>query len=439
MSVGESENPPLSRRLKRALMATLLAVLVLATLAAAISAYLEASDVQDEMLLSVARLVESNQVLAQPDPESKGKHHLEEGAVRVWAVGGAKHNEISLSEKLKSGFHTIRRKDDFWRTYVTRANDTGARYAVAQQLSVSAELAFRSAVNTAIPLLLLFLMVPLLVTFLVRHGFKPLHSLTTQVGRSDSLTLKLDDKKDIPLEVVPFVTAIESLLEKNQAYTVRQRRFIADAAHELRTPITALSLEVENVQSASSEAIRSERQAKLSMSVSRLQRLVNQLLDLARAQSIVEQEPESVSLDGLVRAQVAQVYLLAEDKGVELSADRMESVHTFDINEQLQHLIRNALSNAIKFAPDNGQVEISVFQEKQQAVFCVTDNGPGVSEEHLGKLHQPFYRPSGQVSGDGAGLGLAICHEIASRLNGKMEFENLHPTGFRFCYRQPIA
>lgn len=439
MNDKTQSNPKLTRRLKRALLATLLAVLVLATVAAGVSAYFEASEVQDKTLLSVAKLVETNQMGSQRDTRMFDEHYDDDNAVRVWELSKANRHGFSIKKPLKTGFHTLHEDNDFWRVYVTRKNRDNEQFAVAQQLSVSTELAFESARNTAIPLLLLFLLVPVLITLIVRHSFKPLNTLTNKIGLSDSLTLDITDKNDIPVEVLPFVSAIDSLLEKNKTYNTAQRRFIADAAHELRTPITALSLEIENVQFAKSEIVKNERQAALAKSVSRLQRLVNQLLDLARAQSIMEESRTTISFNELVKTQIADLYLLAEDKGVHISVSRNEQVQVADLNNQLQHLVRNALSNAIKFTPDGGTIDIELYQDGKQAVFCVTDSGPGVPPEHLDKLREPFYRPDGQASGKGAGLGLAICHEIASHLSGHLNLENSSPEGFKFQYRQPLS
>lgn len=130
---------------------------------------------------------------------------------------------------------------------------------------------------------------------------------------------------------------------------------------------------------------------------------------------------------------------MAEDKEIDISVSRNEQVQVEDINNQLQHLIRNALSNAIMFTPVGGAVNIELFEENRQAVFTVIDSGSGVRIENLDKLHEPFCRPEGQASGKGAGLGLAICHEIATHLKGALKFENVSPTGFKFSYRQSSA
>ena len=439
MSQPATQNPKLTRRLKRALLATMLAVLVLATIAAAVTSYLQASEIQDETLLSVAQLVETNQMDSPTDNDIFDDDHLDDSAVRVWQMGRKTRRGPDVNHKMKTGFHTVHEGDDFWRVFVTEKNRSGKQFFVAQKLSVSAELALNSAKNTAIPLLLLFLLVPLLVTFIVRHSFKPLNVLTRKIASSDSLQLDAANKNDIPVEVLPFVSAIDSLLEKNEAYNQRQRRFIADAAHELRTPITALSLEIENVQSAKNEHSRQERQSALAKSVVRLQRLVNQLLDLARAQSGLSNNNQTINLSNMVKDQIGELYPLVDSKHIDLQVLRNESVHLEDNNNQIQHLIRNALSNAIKFAPESGCINIEIYQENGDAVFSVTDNGPGVTEDQLEKLHQPFYRPDGQASGDGAGLGLAICNEIAVQLKGRHTFSNISPNGFNFNYRQKLA
>ena len=440
-SRSEPGNPVLTARLKRLLLLSLLAVLVVATIAAAASAYLQASDTQDETLLSIATLVESSQLDVNLNRVSydSDDDDIDQSAVRVWELGKKTRHGINMKRNIKVGFHTVFEDDDLWRVYVTSNRRSGKNYVVAQKLSVSAEIALNSAINTAWPLLLLFLAVPILVSFLVRHSFKPLNSLTKKIRESDTVDLELDDQKSIPVEVLPFVSSINTLLAKNKAYNQQQRRFIADAAHELRTPITALSLEIENMNSARTEQVRMERQAGLSGSVMRLQRLVNQLLDLARIQSSDVYKRVPISVNQLVRDQIAELYALIEEKEIELIVSNNESVQVEDVNDQLQHLIRNALSNAIKFTPENGTIDVSLRKQKEYCVFEVIDNGPGVNDDQLRKLSEPFYRPDGQASGKGAGLGLAICQEIAAILKGEIHLDNAEPAGFRFRYKQQLA
>ena len=430
------KNPSLIRRLALSLLVSLLAILILATATAAITAYLQSSEIQDETLLSVAHLVNTNQIGSPYDSTVFRDDDYDDG-VRVWELGAANRPAIKIDLSISDGFHTVNARHQLWRIYITRNTTTNKRFAIAQKHGVSTELALNSAKNTAIPLLILILLAPALVFIIVRHSFKPLVTISRKISGTDSLTLEIESKDYIPEEILPFVSSIESLLEKNEAYNQQQQRFIADAAHELRTPITALSLEVENVQKATDSTTKEARLNSLTLGIQRLNRLVNQLLDLARAQSSKSQRAAPVSLNELVKSQIADIYVMAEDKNIDLVVARNEEVFLQDNNHQLEHLIRNALSNAIKFSPQEGSITVEVINENGEGIFTVVDNGPGVPADQLQKLHIPFYRSTDQATGFGAGLGLAICHEIASRLNGKMQLENIAPSGFKFSYSQP--
>ncbi|MEM7260330.1 MAG: histidine kinase dimerization/phospho-acceptor domain-containing protein, partial [Pseudomonadota bacterium] len=297
-------NPRLATRLRIALLITLFAVLVLATIGAAVTAFIASSDVQDETLLSVAHLVKTNQVGARYDNRLYRDNDLDDG-VHVWELDSNNNRHLPISKSLSDGYHTINARGELWRVYVTDNKQSEKRYAVVQKLSVKTELAKNSAINTALPLLGLFLLVPILITFIVYHSFRPLNRLGRTINNSDSLKIDVVSQSDIPVEVLPFVTSIESLLDKNEAYNQRQRRFIADAAHELRTPITALSLEIDNLRKAQNETLRNDREISLKNSTRRLQRLVNQLLDLARAQSISTGQATVVSLNEKLKLQIA--------------------------------------------------------------------------------------------------------------------------------------
>ncbi|OED35145.1 hypothetical protein AB833_31395 [Chromatiales bacterium (ex Bugula neritina AB1)] len=431
-------NQKLETRLRIALHAILLAFLVLATISAAIVAYFGSSELQDETLLSVALLVNTNQIGLQTN-RSLYRHHDYDDGVHVWKISGDRGGAFWINKSISKGYHTINARDEFWRVYITADPESENRFAIVQKLNVKTNIALRSAMNTAVPLLGLFLLMPILISLIMRHSFSPLNKLGRKVGNSESLKLDMANREDIPVEVLPFVSSIESLLEKNAEYNHRQQRFIADAAHELRTPITALSLEVENLRKAKSPAVKEEREKLLLASISRLQRLVNQLLDLARAQSAEITNQAPVSLNDLLKTQIADIYALAESKDIEFIVENNDDVHVLDINNQLQHLVRNSLSNAIKFSPESSQIMISLLQLNNNALYSVTDSGPGVANEDLDRLHEPFYRPVEQSTDSGAGLGLAISHEIAQQLGGHLVFENLTTGGFRFSYTQSLC
>ncbi len=428
----------LSTRLAISLLITLIAVMALATVAAALTAYFEASDIQDETLLSVAHLVETNQIQTQNNHALLRDSDYDDG-VQVWQLGVNNGRRSIVKSSTEPGYHTVTGRGGIWRVYVTNNPQSGNRYAVMQKLSVKTEAALNSATNTALPLLGLLFFVPFLIYFVVRYSFKPLNELGERVSRDDSLELDLSNRAEIPVEAMPFVDSIDLLLQKNTEYNQKQKRFIADAAHELRTPITALSLEIENLNRASDEQTRSKRQAALEKSVGRLQRLVNQLLDLARVQSGNQQTRSVVSLNELVKNQIADFFVLAESRDIELVVEKNDPAYIVDVQNQLQHLTRNALSNAVKYTPAGGQVTVSINTADNNVIFSVTDTGAGIDDKHLQRLGEPFYRPVEHATSKGAGLGLAICHEIATRLGGQLSIINLSQGGLQFLYTQKAA
>lgn len=412
--------------------------MVLATVAAALTAYFTASDIQDETLLSVAHLVETNQIQTQNNFSLLRDNDYDDG-VQVWQLGTNQRRRSIIKDNTEAGYHTVTGRSGIWRVYVTRNPQSGNRYAVMQKLSVKAEAAFSSAANTALPLLGLLFFIPFLIFFVVRYSFKPLNQLSDKVSRNDSLALDLSNRAEIPIEAMPFVESIDKLLQKNAEYNQKQKRFIADAAHELRTPITALSLEIENLNRARDEPSRITRQNALEKSVDRLQRLVNQLLDLARVQSGNPQTKTIISLNELIKNQIADFFVLAESRNIELVVENNDPAELEDVQNQLQHLTRNALSNAVKYTPSGGQVSVSIRAVHNDITFCVVDTGPGIDDQHLARLGEPFYRPVEHATSKGAGLGLAICHEIAAKLGGQLSFENLPQGGMQFCYTQVAA
>jgi len=203
--------------------------MVFATAAAALTAYFEAGDIQDETLLSVAHLVETNQIQTQ-DSESLLRDHEYDDGVQVWQLGAIKRRVFSIKNTIGRGYHTVNGKGGLWRVYVTSNPESGNRYVISQKLSVKTEAALNSAANTALPLLGLLLFIPVIIYFVVRYSFKPLNQLSEKVSSNNTLALDLSNRTEIPVEVVPFVNSIDNLLQKNAEYNKKQKRFIADAA-----------------------------------------------------------------------------------------------------------------------------------------------------------------------------------------------------------------
>jgi len=216
----------------------------------------------------------------------------------------------------------------------------------------------------------------------------------------------------------------------------KQQRFIADAAHELRTPITALSLQLENLDQAQNKDDRTKRQQQLQISLARLGKLVSQLLNLARLQNEETQVREVILLNKIVQETIAALYPLAEAANIDLGMIRQENnIYVYDYQGRIGQLIYNAIDNAINYSPKGGKVDISLFTQNGNAIFLVEDTGIGIPEDELEQVMQPFHRVN-ESNQPGNGLGLAISHEIAQHLGGTITLKNRPSGGLVYQYKQ---
>ncbi len=404
-------------------VASLVCALVGGLLSAGL-AYLSAEDMQDSMLLEVARWVPEGEA---QDKFWRRERHDEQVLVQTLGTRGY----LRLSERLKSGFHDIEARGDFWRVLVVRPRDGGAPYAVAQQTELRAELAGKNALYALLPVVLLAIGFFLIARWVLARGLKPVRKLAADIDSREALSLEPLSDAGIAEEIQPFTRAINRLLSRTREDIQRQQRFIADAAHELRTPVAGLNILAENVCADETQ----ENQVLMRQGLKRLESLVTQLLDLARMQFNGQTHTQVVDADGLLREVIASVYPLAMERSLDLGVLRIENVRVEDLDHGLSRIFRNGLSNAIRYIPVNGQINVSLFAEGQDMVFRVDDNGPGIDPAALGSVFEPFDRGS-RVGNEGNGLGLAIASQAAHRAGGVLKVENLKEGGLRYEYRQ---
>jgi two-component system, OmpR family, sensor kinase len=242
----------------------------------------------------------------------------------------------------------------------------------------------------------------------------------------------------VPTEIAPFLESIQRLLNELTESLEQQRRFVANAAHELRSPVAALHLQAVNLEPVVSDEGR-ERLEQLRSGMDRMRRLLEQLLSMARSEAGSE-GLSSVSLASAAREAIAELVIAAEAKGVDLGMDRCdEQAWVHGTNLLLHTLIRNAVENAVKYGPPESVVTVSVYRQGSDAVVTVDDDGPGIEESHAHRAFEAFYRVPG-ASESGSGLGLAIVAAIAKRLGGRATLQPRGKVrGMRFEYRQALA
>lgn len=419
----------LQRRLTLMLGGALLLAGVVAAVASFILAYDEAKEFQDDMLEQIGlRAAREGQTqtpagLAKQhradsglsDPESRiSVYHRPEGPAPAW-----------LKQDLPSGFHTVEANGENLRVFVYN-KPLGSTTVVVQPTDTRDELALNSALRTLLPLVLLLPAMALLIVRIVRSELASVSHLAADLDAQPADRPRPLPDAGLPEEIVPFVYAINRLLVRVGDLMGQQRRFIADAAHELRSPLTALSVQVQNLQQAATMADVQARVMPLQAGIERARKLTEQLLSLARTQA-GPMEITAVDVSTMVRELIAEFLPRAEAKGIDLGLDEILPLTLAVAPEVLRLVLRNALENAVKYAPEDGEVTVRLHADGADGIIDVIDNGPGIPTSERERVFDPFYRIPG-AAGDGSGLGLAIAKAAAAQLPGSLSLLD-HPEG----------
>lgn len=292
---------------------------------------------------------------------------------------------------------------------------------VAQPTSVRREDAAESASQLLAPLLVLILLIGALLVVALRRGLRPLAMVNAALAERSASSLAPLDLRDVPTEVLPLVHTLNDLLQRLSAAFDLQRHFAADAAHELRSPVTALQLQVQLLARSSCEAERTAATAELAAGIRRVRRLIEQLLSLSHAEADETSAGPSarrpVRLGDLARAAVVRWSVDAERRGIDLGADADDSVAVEGDAGQLEILLGNLVENAIRYTPAGGVVDVVAGLIHGAPTLKVVDNGPGIVEAERARVFDRFYRSPRALAGAeaGSGLGLAIVKTIADR------------------------
>jgi two-component system OmpR family sensor kinase len=408
-------------RLSVTLSLAILIVAVLAGIFAFTSAFDEAHEMQDDTLRQVAVLFDRQQMsLHYPASQEVYGDNEESRVIVQYLADGSKAigNDDTLiplpfPTTLADGLSTLNVTGEDFRVLV-RTTARGERIVVAQETGVRDKEARESAWRSLLPFLILFPVLLLVVGDLVRKLFRPIAALSADIDRRDEQALHPIDERHLPTEIRPFVVAINRLLARVAQSMENQRRFVADAAHELRSPMTALSLQAERLAATEMPGPARERLLPLSRGIERGRKLIDQLLTLATAQASSDRPQTAVSVHEVYRRVLEDLLPLAERKHIDIGVESIEDVHV-TINEMdLLILVKNLVDNAIRYTPHGGRIDLSVELAQETAILQVKDSGPGISAEEQSRVFDPFYRCLGTDEA-GSGLGLSIVKAIADR------------------------
>lgn len=416
------------------------AIVAIGFLAAGVSfwlAYDEAQEFQDDSLRQIATLVNTDRMPSDGQRSAGAMDNDPEARIVVQRLATSQalaSARLALPADLTAGFHTLDLGGEQWRVYV-RILKSGERIAVAQATQMRAEAARDSALRTLLPLLALIPLLVFLSRRLISAGLAPVRALAQVADTQPEDRPAALPTARVPVEISPFVQSINRLLERINRMMEQQRRFIADAAHELRSPLTALSVQAQNLRQAGSLEAMRERVVPLLAGIERAHHLTEQLLNLARTQAGSGNEM-NVDVSAIARELIAEYLPLAEAKRIDLGLDETAPLSLHAAPEALRLILRNGLENALKYTPEGGEVTLRLMSDQDNAVIEIVDNGPGIPPSERERVFDSFYRVPG-TPGEGSGLGLAIARAAASRLGGIVSLhERQEGTGLLFRYRQ---
>jgi two-component system OmpR family sensor kinase len=413
--------------IRRQLLAALLASVLIAGAVAAVAVYYtaqnEAGVLLDYQLRQMA-LSLRDQALHQGRPVSAPQFDNEfDFAIDIRSEDGSgvrySRSRVDLPFTGHREHATVDTPSGSWRMYTLR--DGGFTVRVAQPTYLRDDLAVSAALRTMMPFVLLVPMLALLVWAAVTRGLKPLESVANAVKSRGAESLRPLDETRVPQEIQPVVSSLNDLLARLTRALELQRAFVADAAHALRTPLTALNLQIQLAERAQSAQERAAAFSTLKDGVNRATHLVEQLLTLARHEPQPgDRSATEVDLAALAGEVVAAYAPLAESKDVDLGLDGDEAhVMVHGERESLRTLLANLIDNALRYTPSGGRIDASVSRDNGGAVFEVSDTGPGIRREDRERVFDRFYRAAGNDV-PGSGLGLAIVRSIAERHDAKL-------------------
>ena len=312
------------------------------------------------------------------------------------------------------GYRTVDVDGARWRVY----GELRGGYVVqtSQPIAVRQRIAAHMALRIAPPLLLLLPVLAALIWVVVGRALGPLERVARAVRGRSATALQPLDEHDLPPELRPIVVALNGLLGQIAHAMAAQSNFVADAAHELRSPLTALKLQLQLAERATSEESRLASFRKLHERLDRSTHLVQQLLTLARQEQAPSDRPaQPCDLLALANAVVGEAAIHAESRSVALRlAVHAASARIAGYHEGLFAMLSNLVDNALRYTQPGGHVDVACGMEGAQCYVRVTDDGPGVPAAERDRLFDRFYRPDGNTV-SGCGLGLSIVKSVADR------------------------
>lgn len=368
---------------------------------------------------------------AVPAPEGIAAAHDPEDdfLIQVWDAHGhlVRHwpATIDLPDLPKagaSGFDDVMTSFGQWRRYAVIA--PGVTIQVSQRFEVRDELAREAAYRSLLPILAALPLMWLVLGFVLRRLVARLTGLAVALARHSADSEQVLPIDNVPQELQPFVVSVNVALTRMRAALNAQKRFVADAAHSLRTPLAVLRTQVDNLRHVVKDAEGVRRLDDLERGLQRETHLVRQLLRMARSDAGERvRVPEPIDLVELVTQSIAELLPLADQRRQDIGLTKKDLARLVADRDDIKTLIDNLLDNAVRYTPEDGVIDVSITAMTNAVVLEVRDTGPGIPDEHLDRVREPFYRV-GDAQAEGSGLGLAIAVSLAERCGATLSLTN---------------
>jgi two-component system OmpR family sensor kinase len=413
-----------SHSLRARLLGFLLGAITLAAILQAGTAYLtalaQADVIFDRHMQKMALALRSGVALrnAPPNSEVSTDRSHEDFFVQMWNANGTPVFQSAAHQTLRQpaspGFSDVRTQDRTYRVYALATSTQTIQ--VAQDMAARRDMARTLALRTVGPTLLMAPLLMLVVWWVVSRSLSPVARVRSQMALRKADELAPLSEVGLPEEVRPLIQELNLLFDRLRHAFDSQKVFVADAAHEMRSPLAALKIQLQGLQRAPDDPARELAIKRLAAGIDRAAHLVDQLLVLARQEASAA---TGVALGPVDLAQVAFLslsdsLLSAQSRRIDLGVHRAEAAPVRGHEPALRILVRNLLDNAVKYTPPGGTIDLCVQAGANGILLCVEDSGPGIPEADRARVLDRFYRGS-SASATGSGLGLAIVKTIAEQ------------------------
>jgi two-component system sensor histidine kinase QseC len=336
-----------------------------------------------------------------------------EGALVLRSANAPGAPMVAMGDRFENGFKTVQIDGLAWRVFATHGAERDVQVYVGEQTDSRESILWAVARGMLWPMVLALPVMALAAGWVVRRAVAPLSRLGSSLAERPAHDLKLVRVDGAPSEMEPMVDALNGLFERIEALLDGERRFTADAAHELRTPIAAIRAQAQVALTEPAEAPRRHALLATLEGCDRASRLVEQLLTLSRLEAEHAPPLHVVDLSAVARQVVAELAPKAIAKQQLLELDAAAACPVAGDEVLLAVLVRNLVDNAVRYSPPSAQVRVRVAATTHEVVLHVEDSGPGLTETDVQRLGERFFRVSGNAE-SGSGLGWSIARRIAA-------------------------